>query len=150
MLHDLLARLSAFGYAPLSPADRFFVGYLAVALVLAVVVLRRDRDGKARAPRQLLASLFPRRVFLHASALLDYRFVLVNYYVIALLVAAMFLSAVTTSGWMLAAIEFGRVGVLMVISCDVKMTRPETQFDYVTGNVNPAWSMRTLSVPWIC
>jgi sterol desaturase/sphingolipid hydroxylase (fatty acid hydroxylase superfamily) len=106
MLDDILARLSAFAYAPLSPADRFFVGYLAVALVLAVLVLRRDpQSGELRSPRALLVSLFPRRVYLHASALLDYRFVLVNYFVIALLVAAMFLSAGTTTGWFVAAIE---------------------------------------------
>jgi hypothetical protein len=41
-------------------------------------------------------------------------------------------------GITLAAIEklLGRVGVLMVISCDVKMIRSDTQFDYVRGNVN--------------
>ncbi len=106
MLHDILARLTAFAYAPLSPADRFFVGYLAVALVLALAVLRRDPSGRRRSFGELLAALFPRRVFLHASALLDYRFVLVNYFVIALLVAAMFLSAAATTGWFVAAIEF--------------------------------------------
>ena len=107
MLDDILARLGARVYSPLSPGDRFFVGYLAVSLLLAALVLRRDPNSGAPRPlRELLARLFPRRVFLHASAILDYRFVLVNYYVIALLVAAMFLSAVTTSGWMLAAIEF--------------------------------------------
>ena len=106
MLHDILARLSAFGYAPLSPADRFFVGYLAVALVLAILVLRLDpRSGEPRSLRELLASLFPRRVFLHPSALLDYRFVLVNYFVIALLVGAMFLSAATATGWIVAALD---------------------------------------------
>jgi sterol desaturase/sphingolipid hydroxylase (fatty acid hydroxylase superfamily) len=106
MLDDILARLGARVYSPLSPGDRFFVGYLAVAVLLAVLVLRRDpASGARRTLRQLVAALFPRRVFLHASALLDYRFVLVNYYVIALLVVAMFLSATTTSGWMLAAIE---------------------------------------------
>jgi sterol desaturase/sphingolipid hydroxylase (fatty acid hydroxylase superfamily) len=106
MLDDILARLSAFAYAPLSPGDRFFVGYLAVSLVLAVLVLRRDpRTGAPRPLRALLASLFPRRVFLHASALLDYRFVLVNYFVVALLVAAMFLSAATTTGWFVRAFE---------------------------------------------
>ncbi len=45
-------------------------------------------------------------MFLHASALLDYRFVVLNYYVIALVVGAMFLSVATTSAWMLAAINF--------------------------------------------
>ncbi|HEY4920796.1 MAG TPA: sterol desaturase family protein [Xanthobacteraceae bacterium] len=106
MLQDILARLTAFGYAPFSPGDRFFVGYLAVALLLAILALRRDpHSGKARSPRQLLASLFPRRVFLHASALLDYRFVLVNYFVIALLIAAMFLSAATTTGWIVSALD---------------------------------------------
>jgi hypothetical protein len=39
-------------------------------------------------------------------------------------------------GITLAAIEklWGRVGVLMVISCDAKMIRPATQIDYVGGN----------------
>ncbi len=106
MLDDILARLTAFAYAPLSPADRFFIGYLAVALVLAILVLRRDpRSGEPRSLRELLANLFPRRVLLHPSALLDYRFVLINYFVIALLVAAMFLSAATTTNWLVAAIE---------------------------------------------
>ena len=106
MLDDILARLSAFGYAPLSPADRFFVGYLAVALVLATLVLRLDpQTGEPRSLRALLASLFPRRVYLHPSALLDYRFVLVNYFVIALLVGAMFASAATTTGWVAAALD---------------------------------------------
>jgi len=105
MLHDILARLSAFAYAPFSAGDRFFVGYLAVALVFAVLVLRRDASGRRRSLRELLAALFPRRVFLHPSALLDYRFVLVNYFVIALLVAVMFLSAATTTGWMVSGLE---------------------------------------------
>jgi sterol desaturase/sphingolipid hydroxylase (fatty acid hydroxylase superfamily) len=106
MLQDILARLSARLYTPFNPGDRFFVGYLAVALLLAALVLRRDpQSGERRPLRELAARLFPRRVFLHASALLDYRFVLLNYYVITLLVAAMFLSAATTSGWFLAAIE---------------------------------------------
>jgi sterol desaturase/sphingolipid hydroxylase (fatty acid hydroxylase superfamily) len=106
MLDEVLAKLAARAYAPFSAGDRFFVGYLAVALLLAVLVLRRDpASGRPRTLPRLITSLFPRRVFLHASALLDYRFVLVNYYVITLLVAAMFLSATTTSGWILALIN---------------------------------------------
>src|SRR5215470_4286076 len=102
MLDDVLAALSARAYAPLSAGDRFFVGYLAIAVLLAVLVLRRDpQTGRGRAIGALLACLFPRRVFLHASALLDYRFVLVNYYVVALLVAGMFLGAIVTTGWLL-------------------------------------------------
>ena len=77
-----------------------------ILVVFAVLVLRRDPKSGARRPlRELLASLFPRRVCLHASALLDYRFVLVNYFVIALLIAAMFLSAATTTGWIVSALD---------------------------------------------
>jgi hypothetical protein len=47
---------------------------------------------------------------------------------------------------MLAAIELGRVGVLMVISCDAKMIRSDTQIDYVGGNANEARPTGTLSV----
>src|ERR1700722_13867608 len=49
-------------------------------------------------------------------------------------------------GITLAAIEKGRVGVLLVISCDVKMSHSDTQFDYVRGNVNKALPQRTLAV----
>jgi hypothetical protein len=34
----------------------------------------------------------------------------------------------------------------MVISCDVKMSHSDTQFDYVRGNVNQALPTRTLAV----
>jgi hypothetical protein len=52
---------------------------------------------------------------------------------------------------MLAAIEkvLGRLGVLMVISCGVKMIRSDAQFDYVRGNVNEALPTGALSVRWI-
>ena len=106
MIEDIYARLVARIYAPFSPGDRFFVGYLAVAVLRGALVLRRDpHSGQRRSAAQLAACLLPRRVFLHASALLDYRFVLVNYYVVALLASAMFLSATTTSGWMLGALN---------------------------------------------
>jgi hypothetical protein len=54
----------------------------------------------------------------------------------------------SSHGITLAAIEklLGRVGVLMVISCDAKMIRPDTQIDYVRGNANDARPMRTSSV----
>jgi sterol desaturase/sphingolipid hydroxylase (fatty acid hydroxylase superfamily) len=107
MFDAIMARLSAFAYAPLSTGNRFFIGYLAVSLVLAIVVLRHDpRTGEPRPLRHLFASLFPRRVFLHPSALVDYRFVLTNYFVVALLVAFMFLSAGITTTWFAAAIEW--------------------------------------------
>src|ERR1700691_4224943 len=50
----------------------------------------------------------------------------------------------SSHGITLAAIEklLGRVGVLMVISCDAKMIRPDTQIDYVRGNLNDARLMR--------
>src|ERR1700690_1778196 len=46
----------------------------------------------------------------------------------------------SSHGITLAAIEklLGRLGVLMVISCDAKMIRSDTQFDYVRGNANKA------------
>src|ERR1700683_1766749 len=50
----------------------------------------------------------------------------------------------SSHGITLAAIEklLGRVGVLIVICCDAKVIPPDTQIDYVRGNLNDARLMR--------
>ncbi len=73
------------------PAQRFFAPFLAGSLVLAVGVwaARVRRRGRT----SLGAFLFARSVWLHRSALFDYRFVLVRAVVGALFVAPAVLSA---------------------------------------------------------
>jgi len=72
---------------PVDFHERIFIGYLATALILAVGVYIYLRHNKPDAtPRGLFAFLLPKRVYLHKSAIADYRFFLVDRVVFALLV----------------------------------------------------------------
>src|SRR5581483_7452949 len=107
--------------------ERVFWGYLLSSLVLAVavhaVLLRRAPDT---VPKSLFAYLFPKKIYLHKSAIADYQFFIVDrilyvilFPVLALLVTpfANWITAGMTSafgpmqhplqagsGWMLAAV----------------------------------------------
>ncbi|WP_373487597.1 sterol desaturase family protein [Blastomonas sp.] len=76
-------------------ASRLHWSVIVSALVLACVAwrLNRDRDPNARS-KGFFAYLFPRHIWLHRSALLDYRFVFFDKLVIALLLAGVTLLVV--------------------------------------------------------
>ena len=61
------------------PGERVFVLYLGTGLLCAIIVfaLARRRDPVGM-PRGLLAYLFPRRIYLHPSAIADYKFFVVD------------------------------------------------------------------------
>jgi sterol desaturase/sphingolipid hydroxylase (fatty acid hydroxylase superfamily) len=83
---------------PIDINERIYVGYLATSLVLAVGVYIYLRRNKPEAtPRGLLAFLLPKQVYLHKSAIADYRFFLVDRVVFALMVpiALVFVAPVT-------------------------------------------------------
>ena len=107
--------------------ERIFVGYLGTSLALAVFVyvyLRRKNPDSV--PRSLFAYLFPKKVYLHKSAIADYQFFVVDrilyvvlFPVLALLISpfADWITATMTdqfgplrdplqagTGWMLAAV----------------------------------------------
>ncbi len=77
---------------PFDWSERIFVVYLLTALAMAVVVYR---DLYRRAPEtvgpSLLRYLFPRDVYLHRSALTDYKFYLIDRVVFALLLPPLLL-----------------------------------------------------------
>jgi len=60
------------------PGHFLSIGPLAVALAIGLVVLRRRLPARRRSLRHSLAVLFPRRIFLHRSALIDYAIFLIN------------------------------------------------------------------------
>jgi sterol desaturase/sphingolipid hydroxylase (fatty acid hydroxylase superfamily) len=57
---------------------RFFWLYLLTSAVIAVGVYRRHYRGRAGVPGSVLAFLFPRAVYLHPSAILDYKLMVAN------------------------------------------------------------------------
>jgi sterol desaturase/sphingolipid hydroxylase (fatty acid hydroxylase superfamily) len=80
-----------------------FLGWpaLAVALVIAIIVIYRRQTSRGRrgfSPRQMMIALFPKRVFLHRSAVNDYAFVLFNQGVLAFVTASLVLSSSFVAG----------------------------------------------------
>ena len=80
----LVARLIDPLFMPVHPGERVYWLYLASGLAFAVV-LYFTRTRRLASLRGLLGYLLPRRVWLHASALLDYKFFVVNRIVFGLL-----------------------------------------------------------------
>src|SRR5690242_3372524 len=80
----LLARLVDPLFMPVHPGERVYWLYLFSALALAACFYFAQRK-KYSSLRGLTRYCLPRRVLLHASALLDYRFFVVNRIVFGLL-----------------------------------------------------------------
>jgi len=79
-----------------APAARLWWGYLAGALALVFLVWR---FGGGRGWRGFLAFAFPRTVFGHASAKVDYKFFVVNKASFGFFVAPLVAIEPTASGW---------------------------------------------------
>jgi sterol desaturase/sphingolipid hydroxylase (fatty acid hydroxylase superfamily) len=109
-LLPILTKLVGAALAPLrgfaSPTERVFVGYLALAVVMAVAVWA----VKLRGSVSLVRFLFPRAIWLHRSALLDYRLLFARALVDATLFAPLVVSstAVAMGTLALLARTFGR------------------------------------------
>ena len=113
-----------------------FIAFL-VALIVIVVRLHRRTDGQIPSARRVLAMLFPRKVFLHGSAKLDYWVLLINqgalfWMTVATLISPALVSEFTLLLAQLGGIErgshdlglFGRVlySVLLVLLWDFGAT----------------------------
>lgn len=68
-----------------------FVAFV-IALIVVVVRLRRRSGGRIPSARRVLVMLFPRKVFLHGSAKLDYWVFLINQLVLLWMTLTMLLS----------------------------------------------------------
>lgn len=77
-----------------------------VALIVVSVRLSRKSERGFPQPRQLIAILFPRRVFLHKSAKLDYGVFAINQIVLFFLTISAFLSPAIVSEAMISAAGF--------------------------------------------
>lgn len=89
-------------YYPVSalwnPADNLFVPYLLTAVLASFLVYRRESRTQPRSLREFWRYLFPANVYLHKSALLDYKFVFVK----ALVTQVLFAGVALGSGLWLA------------------------------------------------
>ncbi len=87
MLQAALEHLLGTLRAPLAAHERLYWGYLLAAVLIAAAAFRDVTAERGRRPtlRRLVAWLFPRDVWLHPSAKVDYVYVLVDALVFALL-----------------------------------------------------------------
>jgi sterol desaturase/sphingolipid hydroxylase (fatty acid hydroxylase superfamily) len=83
--------------------ERIYWGYLLSALVLSVavhfVLRRRNPDA---VPRSLFAYLFPKKIYLHKSAIADYQFFLVDRILYVILFPVLALLVTPMSDWVSA------------------------------------------------
>jgi sterol desaturase/sphingolipid hydroxylase (fatty acid hydroxylase superfamily) len=107
MFDRILTDFIAPVFYPLLPQHRFFWLYLLSALIIALIAcyVRQPSDGK-RSFRRAILDVFPRRVFMHPSALLDYRFVFINHAVNVVLFGVLVISTVTSTEICLALLQF--------------------------------------------
>lgn len=91
LLSVLLQLAGPFTY-PLLPQTRFYWLYLLVALLIAAVVYSRAARRRTSLPH-FLTFLFPKSIYLHRSALLDYRYFFVNHFSFLFLLAPLMASA---------------------------------------------------------
>lgn len=81
MFENLVDEFSRPLYEVMSIGTRFSWLFLLSAAAIAILVHRRNRtrEGEPWSLMDAIRATFPRKVFLHPSALLDYRYAVVNY-----------------------------------------------------------------------
>ena len=99
-LDTFLLKLALPFAMPLLPSQRIYFLYVVSALVLALVVyewLRRSRpDGPSGS---FFSFCFPKRIYRHPSALVDYAFFFINKASFAILFAPLVVGSTLVSGW---------------------------------------------------
>jgi sterol desaturase/sphingolipid hydroxylase (fatty acid hydroxylase superfamily) len=107
----LAAALEPLRY-PVDWTERIFIGYLLSAFLFAIVVYRDLRRRAPEPPKAgLFGYLFPKAVYLHPSAIADYKFYLIDRIVFALLLPPVLIyiepMTVTIHNWLNAT--FGQI-----------------------------------------
>jgi sterol desaturase/sphingolipid hydroxylase (fatty acid hydroxylase superfamily) len=107
MLNDIAVDLLEPATYLVLPQHRFFWLYLcsAVGIALGVCYLRQSA-GEGRSVLGAIRAVFPRRIFRHPSALLDYRYVLVNHLLHAGILGALIANTAVMTGSFLTVLRF--------------------------------------------
>ena len=95
---------------PVFGGERIYWLYLVWALVIAAGVYlvrqrRREPAGDGDRPRNLLSFWFPKRIYAHASALVDYKYFFVNRILFPAFLAPFVVGTAAVSAWTAGAIE---------------------------------------------
>lgn len=113
LAEKILAIATALVRVPLNPGEALYLTYLASALAIAATVLwLRARAHGRPSIKGVLGDLFPRRVWWHRSARVDYAYFIVNTFVAVLIFAPVLLSTPVVANWTALALErvFGAQG----------------------------------------
>ncbi len=91
--------------ALVQPGQRFFWLFLLVSLVMAIAIcLFSLPKGTSEPAERALESAFPKDIYLHRSALLDYRYAAINAILSVLIVVATGFATVVVTQWTAAAL----------------------------------------------
>ncbi|MEL6373288.1 MAG: sterol desaturase family protein [Pseudomonadota bacterium] len=94
MYEDVWLKLIKPLFSPLLPNEKFFWIYIGSAIVIAAAICWRRLPADERNLDGLVKAVLPRAVFLHPSALLDYRLVVLNHLLITLVLGYVFVSTI--------------------------------------------------------
>jgi sterol desaturase/sphingolipid hydroxylase (fatty acid hydroxylase superfamily) len=88
------------------PANRFYWLYIATAIALALAInYTRSRTSARGRWRDAVAASFPGKVFLHPSAIVDYKYIVINQLLQVLVFGWFLLTVVTMTGWTTALLQ---------------------------------------------
>ena len=93
--------------SPIMPSERIYWLYLGSALIIAFVVYFAAYASKrAGLIKGFIAYCFPKKVFAHKSAIVDYKYFLINKITFTILFAPLIIGSVVVSGWSIDVLEF--------------------------------------------
>jgi sterol desaturase/sphingolipid hydroxylase (fatty acid hydroxylase superfamily) len=107
MLQDIAVKLIEPAFHLFLPQHRFFWLHLCAAIAIALVVcyVRQPHD-QGRSIANALRAVFPRQIFLHRSAVLDYRYVVINHVLHAVVLGALIANTVAMTHGVLAFLRY--------------------------------------------
>lgn len=99
-LNSLLDKAAAPFLYPVNPGQRIFFLYLATAVAIAFLAYNAAPERRGRSVLAgFLRHCFPKKVYAHSSAWVDYKYFIVNRIAFPILFAPMVLSTAAASGW---------------------------------------------------
>ncbi len=95
--------------SPIMPSERIYWVYLGSALIIAFVVYFATYASKrAGLIKGFITYCFPKNVFAHKSAIVDYKYFVINKITFAILFAPLIIGSSVVSGWSIDVLEFIR------------------------------------------
>ena len=100
----LLSKVLSPFMSPILPGERIYWLYIGSALIIAFVVyLATYASKRAGLIKGFITYCFPKNVFAHKSAIVDYKYFLINKITFAILFAPLIIGSSVVSGWSISA-----------------------------------------------